>query len=172
MASASKLIQIQILFPENKEKKVKLEVELDAPIQDLMESLNDYFSLPETETIILYKEAERDPKERISRLQTGAQLEWKNGDTVYAFVEDANLKVTFEHLNTKKVVTLEVNKDMKFSELRMTASQQLGIGQDELVACENQRDNKEITDEVLASSLKPGDKISIRSVALSGAAQI
>lgn len=168
MLSKSDPIKIQVEFPETK-KKVELEVELDAPIKDLIETLVEYFTLPETETIILYKKAERDPKMVISDSQTGAMMGWKEEDTVYAYI-NPRIKLIFDYRDMSKKVNLEVEKDMKLSDLRETISFHFDIGPNDHFIFENAKTETVIPDETKAGSFEPNETIRIKTSAVGGTA--
>ena len=84
--------KIKIIFMEKNKKELTIEVELNSQISETLQSLNEYFQVPQTNGVKLYK---RENKVlQLDENSTFLQENVRDGDTLYGHVE-GNLECSF-----------------------------------------------------------------------------
>ena len=153
-----------IIFPKKDYKKLTLEVEFNAPVLDLVESLEKYLSVPENDTVWLY----RDEKGEASIYQDKSLKEQgiEPANTLFAFV---SMTVNFKTIDKLQQFGIK-DKMMKWKDLKDQVLTSLEL------RCDRQYDFIKLSDGTIFNDTQnfmnfpDGETILVKEVSLSGSA--
>ena len=156
-----------IIFPKKDNKKLTLEVEFNAPVLDLVESLEKYLSVPENDTVCLY----RDEKGEASINQNKSLEEQgiEPANTLFAFVKEKSMTVKFKTIDKLQQFSIK-DKMMKLKDLKDQVLTSLEL------RCDRQYDFIKLSDGTIFNDTQnfmnfpDGETILVKEVSLSGSA--
>lgn len=94
--------KLAVIFPKKENKKLDLEIDFGAPVDDLVETLENFLSVGDAGTIKLFRSPEENPQDLIKKAQNLADQGVLPGATLFGFVVEKGIEVEFAFLSEKK----------------------------------------------------------------------
>ena len=156
-----------IIFPKKDYKKLTLEVEFNAPVLDLVESLEKYLSVPENDTVWLY----RDEKGEASIYQDKSLKEQgiEPANTLFAFVKEKSMTVKFKTIDKLQQFSIK-DKMMKLKDLKDQVLTSLELRRDRQYDFIKLSDGTIFNDTQNFMNFQDGETILVKEVSLAGSA--